>query len=295
MSNSILARRPYREDICLSIIGFGGMVAAGMEPRDVDGLVQLARDRGVNYFDVAPLYGHGEAEQKLGNALKTCRAEIFLAGKTLERSAGGVRTDLAGSLKRLRTDRLDLFQFHALSGIEDVEEITAPGGALEAAVQARRAGSVRFLGFSAHSAEAALAMLDRFPFDSMLFPVNYVCYAQGNFGPSVLSKARELGVACIALKAMALGPKRPQDRGRFPNCWYRPIEDREMARQALRFALTEDVTAALPPGDAGLFRLALDIAGDFTPLTARERSDLLAGSRGLKPLMRAGRRLGPRR
>jgi aryl-alcohol dehydrogenase-like predicted oxidoreductase len=286
MSGSFLIRRHYRDEVDLSILGFGGMVVAGMPQRDADELVQLARDCGVNYFDVAPSYGQGDAERKLGVAVNSCRAEVFLACKTMERSAGGARADLSKSLRNLQTDSFDLYQFHAVSSLEEVDEIFAPGGALEAAVQAKREGRVRYLGFSAHSVDAALAMLNRFAFDSLLFPINYVCYAQGNFGPQVLKKAREQGVACIALKAMALGPRRPEDRSKYPSCWYHPIEDRLLAGQALRFALSEDVTAVLPPGDARCFRMALDLARDFTPLTAYERSDLLASSKGCKPLMR---------
>jgi aryl-alcohol dehydrogenase-like predicted oxidoreductase len=287
MSGAILSRRHYRDEVNLSILGFGGLAVAGMEQRDADDLIQLAKDYGVNYFDVAPSYGNGDAERKLGVALKSCRADVFLAGKTMERSAGGARADLSQSLRNLSTDYFDLYQFHAIASLEEVDEIFASGGALEAVVQARDEGKVHYLGFSAHSVDAALAMLNRFAFDSFLFPINYVCYAQGNFGPQVLKKAREQGVACIALKAMALGPRRPEDRSKYPNCWYHPIEDRSMASKALRFALSEDVTAALPPADARLYHMALDFARDFTPLTSRERSDLLASSKGYRPLMRA--------
>ncbi len=281
-----LARRRYREDIDLSIIGFGGMVAVSMTQAKVDEVVAESIADGLNYFDVAPFYGDGEAEGKLGRALEPYRKGIFLASKTLERTAAGARADLERSLSRLRTAHLDLYQFHAVTTLEEVDRIMASGGAVEAFVEARAAGKIRFIGFSAHSVEAALAMMDRFRFDSLLFPVNFICYAKGGFGPQVLKRAQELGVARLAIKSMAHGRWHKEDRRRFPKCWYRPITDRVQTRDALRFTLSEDVTAVVPPGDARLFRMALELAEDLPPLSPEERNVLLEAARGVRPLFR---------
>jgi aryl-alcohol dehydrogenase-like predicted oxidoreductase len=286
MKHTHIPKRLYRDNVSLSILGLGGMLLVGMEQRSVDSIVSESVDRGINYFDVAPFYGDGEAEQKMGIALAPYRDRIFLACKTLERSAEEAREELERSLRRLHTDHFDLYQFHAVSDMDEVEEIFAPGGAMEAFAQARKGGKIRYIGFSAHSVEAALGMLERYKFDSLLFPVNYICYARGNFGPQVMQKARKLNVARLALKAMAHGPWRKSDKREYPNCWYRPIEDRELARQALRFTLSEGITAAIPPGDERLFRMALDLAPDLSPLSAREREELLANTRGLRPLFK---------
>jgi aryl-alcohol dehydrogenase-like predicted oxidoreductase len=282
-----IPKRPYRDEIRLSIIGLGGMLLVGMEQSVVNGIVTEAIEQGINYFDVAPFYGDGEAEQKMGIALSPHRDRVFLACKTLERSAKGAEAELEQSLRHLRTDQVDLYQFHALSDQGEVEELFAPGGAMEAFQRARKQGKIRYIGFSAHSVEAALAMLDRFQFDSILFPVNFICYARGNFGPRVMAKAKEKGVAQLAIKAMAHGPWRKTDKRSYPNCWYRPIDDRDLARKALRFTLSEDVTAAVPPGDERLFRMALELAHDLPPLSPIEREQLLASTKGLRPLMRA--------
>jgi len=287
MKNPQIPKRPYRDEIRLSIIGLGGMLLADMEQSGVNGIVTEALQRGINYFDVAPSYGDGEAEQKMGIALESHRDRIFLACKTMERSAKGAQFELEQSLSRLRTDHFDLYQFHALSDLDAVAEIFAPGGAMETFQRARKQGKIRYIGFSAHSVEAALAMLDRFQFDSILFPVNFVCYERGNFGPQVMAKAKEMGVARLAIKAMAHGPWRKSDKREYPNCWYRPIDDRNLAKQALRFTLSEGVTAAMPPGDERLFRMALELALDLPPLSAAERETLLASTRGLRPLLRA--------
>jgi aryl-alcohol dehydrogenase-like predicted oxidoreductase len=286
MKNVQIPKRLYRDDVQLSILGLGGMLLVGMEQDAVDSIVSDSIGVGINYFDVAPFYGDGEAEQKMGIALASHRNRIFLACKTLERSAGNAQKELERSLRRLRTDHFDLYQFHAVSDMDEVEEIFAPGGAMETFLRARQQGKIRYIGFSAHSVEAALGMLARFPFDSLLFPVNFICYARGNFGPQVMDKARELGVARLALKAMAHGPWRKSDKRTYPNCWYRPIEDRNLARQALRFTLSENVTAAIPPGDERLFRMALELASDLPPLSAHEREELLLSTRGLRPLLK---------
>jgi aryl-alcohol dehydrogenase-like predicted oxidoreductase len=258
-----------------------------MEQSNVDKIISEALQRGINYFDVAPFYGDGEAEQKMGSALESHRNKVFLACKTMERSAKGARTELERSLRRLRTDHFDLYQFHTVTDLDEVDEIFAPGGAMEAFLRAREQGKIRYIGFSAHSVEAALAMLDRFQFDSILFPVNFICYARGNFGPQVMAKAKEMGVARLAIKAMAHGPWRKSDAREYPNCWYRPITDKDLAKQALRFTLSEGVTAAMPPGDERLFRMALELAHDLPPLTESERETLLASTKGLRPLMKA--------
>ncbi len=287
MKNDLLPRRAFRDEVNLSILGLGGMLLLGLDPGDVDAIVGEALSLGINYFDVAPFYGSGEAEQKMGKALTSHRKHVFLACKTLERSAAAARTELEHSLRELHTDHFDLYQFHAVSDLQDVEEIFETGGAMEAFLKARDQGKIRYIGFSAHSAEAALAMMDRFPFDSILFPVNFINFARGNFGPQVLARAKEQNVARLAIKAMAHGPWRKNDDRKYPNCWYRPIEDRALARQALRFTLSEGVTAAVPPGDIRLFRMALELAADgLPPLEADEREALLASTRGLRPLMR---------
>lgn len=286
-STHALPRRRYQDDVELSIIGFGGIVVCGMDQRDADAIVAQSYDRGVNYFDVAPTYFDGEAEIKLGNALRPYRKKAFLACKTTQRDAKGARAELERSLERLHTDHFDLYQFHAVTTSEDVEKILGPGGAAETFLKAREEGKVRYLGCSAHSEEAALAMLDRFRLDSLLFPINFVTFTQAKFGPRVVARAKEKGTARLALKSLALTPwesKTDPERHAHPKAWYKPITDRELATKALRFTLSEDITAAIPPGDENIFRMALELAANFKPLTAAEREEVVAAAQGVKPL-----------
>jgi len=258
----MIPKRHYRDDIELSIIGFGGIIVVGMEQSEANSLVTDVVNQGVNYFDVAPQYGDGEAEIKLGKALKPHRKDVFLACKTLRRDAEGAREELERSLDRLHTDHFDLYQFHSVSKSQDVEEIFRSGGAIETFVKAREEGLVKYLGFSSHLEEAALKMMERFDFDSILFPTNFVCWYHGNFGPRVFEKARENGISRLGLKSLALRPWKENEEKAYPNCWYYPVEDRELARKAMQFTLSRDVTALVPPGDHRLFEMALDLVDE---------------------------------
>lgn len=267
-----MQQRPYgNTGENLSIIGFGGIVVMGAEQPEADRRAQEAFDRGINYFDVAPSYG--DAEERLGPAIVGLRDKIFLACKTGKRTKEEAAAELHNSLKHLRTDRFDLYQLHAVSSVEEAQTCLGPGGALEAFVEARDAGLIRHLGFSAHSAEAALVLMEQFDFDSVLFPFNYTTYHKAGFGPQVMEMAQRKGVARLALKGMARGPwAEGADRSVAQNAWYEPHIDTADAELALRWTLSQPITAAIPPGDPRLFRLALDIADRFTPLDEAERA-----------------------
>jgi aryl-alcohol dehydrogenase-like predicted oxidoreductase len=275
--------RPYGDTgINLSIIAMGGIVVMGAEQEEANRRTRDAFDRGINYFDVAPSYG--DAESKLGPALAGLRDQVFLACKTTNRSKQNAAAEMRDSLRRLQTGRFDLFQLHAVSSVEEARACLAPGGALEALIEARDAGLTRFLGFSAHSAEAALLLMDQFPFDSILFPFNVTTYESG-FGPQVLAKAQEKGVARLALKAMARRPwPEGADRSIAQNTWYEPHTDPAEAELALRWTLSLPITAAVPPGDPNLFRMAIDFADRFTPLTSVEMAEVRNRAKQNQPL-----------
>lgn len=280
--------RPYgNTGVNLSIIGFGGIVVTNAEPATASRAVAEAVERGVNYFDVAPSYG--DAEIKLGPALEPYRKNVFLACKTGERTREKAEFELNRSLERMRTDHFDLYQLHGLVDVQkDVDTAFAKGGAMEVFIEAKKQGKVRFLGFSAHTVEAAFAAMDRFEFDSILFPVNFACYSRGDFGPQVLERASSKGVARLALKAMAR-QHWPQDdplKAKYGKCWYQPLSDPHEAELGLRFTLSQPITAAIPPGEEELFRLAMDAAMRFTPVTEKELEELYALSDKLNPIFK---------
>lgn len=252
----------------LSIVGFGGIVVMDATSSQASQRVREAIEAGVNYFDVAPTYGN--AEEMLGPALEPYRKGVFLACKTEERMKDGASAALERSLKRMRTDHFDLYQHHAVTKLEDVDKILGPKGAMEAFEAARKAGKVRFLGFSAHSVEAALALMDRAKFDTILFPVNFATWYAGNFGPQVLARAQEKKMGILALKALAKGPVKEGAPKKYAKCWYEPLDQPNEAGIALRFTLSHPVTAAVPPGDENIYKMALGLAANFKPLSGDE-------------------------
>jgi len=286
---SIIPRRPLgKTGEQLSIIAMGGIVVMDVTQQFANNIVAEAIDRGINYIDIAPSYGN--AQDRMGPALKPYRDRVFLACKELPRDKAGAEKELDESLRQLQTDHVDLYQLHALAKVEDVNKALGPGGALEAFVAAKKAGKVRFLGFSAHSVEAALLAMDQFDFDTVLFPVNFVMYSQANFGPQIVQRAREKQMGIMAIKAMAktVWPASQKDHHPYSKCWYKPTAIPKQAALALRWTLSQPIVAAIPPGEIEYFRLAMDIAQHFTPLNKDETQTLMAQAKGLQPLFHLG-------
>lgn len=287
---SVLARRELgKTGERLSVVGFGGVLVMNEEPAAAARMVAEAVDLGVNYFDVAPSYGN--AQERLGPALEPFRKNCFLACKTTERSGEGSRRDLEESLRLMRTDHFDLYQLHAMTTDEDVEKAFGPEGAMETLVRARAEGLVRHLGFSAHSESAALACMERFAFDTVLFPINFICWHNGGFGPAVVEAATAKGMGILALKSLALGPVREGEEKPFPKCWYRPIEDDVLSDLAVRFTLSKGVTALIPPGEPGFFRKTVEIAAKNRALSQIEEERVRSAALGITPLFAS---TGPR-
>lgn len=282
LSGKIEKRSLGRTGEKLSMIGFGGIVVMNATPEEASQRVSEAIDYGINYFDVAPSYG--DAELKLGPALKPYRNKVFLACKTTERSREGSRKELEQSLKRLQTDHVDLYQFHAVKTLEDVNTLFSPDGAIETSLAAQKEGKIRFIGFSAHSVEAAMELMKRFNFDTILFPVNYATWYAGNFGPQVLQLAQEKKMGILALKAMAKRPWPKDTTNKIAKCWYEPLSDPEEALMGLRFTLSHPVTAALPPGNEDLFKMALQLSPRIKPLTPEEISQIKLKGLSGKPI-----------
>ena len=291
-SSTSLARLPQRDygmtGVKLSIIGFGGIVVKDAQQQHANRVVAEAIEKGVNYFDVAPTYGN--AELKLGPALEPYRKKIFLACKTTQRKREGAAAELKESLKRLRTDYFDLYQLHAITDVEkDVDTVFAKDGAMEVFIEAKKQGQIRYLGFSAHSEEAALAAMERFDFDSILFPINFATFYKGNFGRKVIAAAKSKGVARLALKSLARQrwPKNDPSRKEYPKCWYQPLTEREEARLGLYFTLSQSVTAAIPPGEESLFRMAVDLAMALKPISKDDLEKVKQMAKSLNPVFQA--------
>jgi predicted aldo/keto reductase-like oxidoreductase len=281
----LLPKRPLGETgEYLSILGFGGIVVKDAEQEVANKVVKDAVKAGVNYFDVAPLYG--DAEVKLGPALEPYRKNVFLACKSRKRTAKELNEELHQSLERLRTDYFDLYQLHVLITAEDITTAFGKDGALRAILDAREKGLVRYIGFSAHTVESAIEALKSFQFDTMLVPINFVAWYQSNFGPQLVEYARDRGTAILALKSLVFGTL-PENAPRpCPKCWYQPITKEDEMLLALRFTLSQPVTSALPPGDETLYRTALKLAPSFIPISETEEEKLTDLAMNTRPLFR---------
>jgi predicted aldo/keto reductase-like oxidoreductase len=241
--------------------------------------VKHAIDAGVNYFDVAPSYGN--AEEKLGPALEPYRKNVFLSCKTGKRTKDEARKELEQSLKNMRTDYFDLYQLHAVTTLKDVNIIFDKGGAMETFQEAKKEGKIKHIGFSAHSVEAALALMEKFEFDTIMFPFNYATWNEGNFGPQVLEQAKKKNMGIIALKSMAKGswPK-GAERGTYSKLWYEPLTGEKDILMGLRFTLSHPITTAITPGNGDLFKIALSLNTQIKPLNTDEVEMLKQKARG---------------
>ncbi len=287
-SNPIARRTLGKTGEQLSIIGFGGIVVMNETTGEASNIVAEAVDRGINYFDVAPSYGN--AQERLGPALAPYRKNCFLACKTEGRTKDESRKQLEESLQLLKTDHVDLYQFHALTKMAELDTVLGPGGAMETMEAAKKEGKIRYIGFSVHSAETAVAAMDRYNFDTVLFPVNWVLFTQAGFGPQILKKAQEKNMGILALKSMAktVWPADQKQNHPEPKCWYQPAGFPDEASLGLRWTLGHPITAAIPPGEERYFRLAMDVAQNYKPLDTHEEQALLAGGRGVEPIFHLG-------
>ena len=131
--------------------------------------------------------------------------------------------------------------------------------------------------------------MERYDFDSILFPINFATFYKGNFGRKVIAAAKSKGLAILALKSLARQqwPQGDSSRKEYPKCWYQPLTKREEARLALYFTLSQPVTAAVPPGNESLFRMALDLALGFKPISARDLEKVKQMTESLNPVFQA--------
>jgi predicted aldo/keto reductase-like oxidoreductase len=267
-----------------SRIGFGGIVAAKIPQEEANRAVAEAIDLGVNYFDFAPTYY--DAEERLGPALKGRRDDVYLACKTAERTSDGAAEELHRSLKRLWTDHFDIYQLHGVPNLEELNTIFSPGGAMETILKARDEGLVRFIGITTHFTDVALEAMRQFDFDSVLFPINFIIWHAGENGPDVLEAAAAKNMGRSAIKSMAHGAWPEGAEKTWPKCWYKPYDDPEMTKLAVRFTLSQDIHVLIPPSHLELWRMAVKAADNFVPLDKEEEEQLKAIAAQSTPLFR---------
>jgi len=244
---------------------FGAAALSDVSQATADRAIETVIQYGVNHFDTAASYG--DSERLLGPWLERNRDRVFLATKTGERRKDAARDELHRSLERLRTDHVDLWQLHNLVDEREWEVAMGPGGALEAAVEAREEGLVRFIGVTGHGVEVAArqsASLERFPFDSVLLPYSYVMMQNPRYAADFEALARqcaERGVAMQTIKAITRRPwgPRPQDRA----TWYQPLKDPSAIELAVHWVLGREGVFLNTAGDVELLPRVLQAVASF--------------------------------
>ena len=186
--------------VSLSEVGFGGIPIVRLAPEESDRVLKRAFDRGITLFDTANSYKG--SEEKIGRALAPVRDKIFLATKSKNRDGKGMAEHIDLSLKRMKTDYIDLYQFHMVVQEDDWNAIMAPGGAMEAALDARRKGKIRFIGLTSHGVPMALKAVASGHFASIQFPFNFI---ENEAAKELHPLARKLGVAILAMKPFGGG------------------------------------------------------------------------------------------
>jgi aryl-alcohol dehydrogenase-like predicted oxidoreductase len=283
-------RRLGRTGHLSSVAIFGGAALWEVTQAEAEAAMDLVRKHGVNHVDVAPSYG--EAEVRLGPWMAEHRDEVFLACKTMERTREAAWDELHRSLTRLQVTSFDLYQLHAVRTIEELDEVTRPGGALEAVTRARQEGLVRFVGITGHgyhAPEAHAAALERFDFDTVMTPLNFVQYADPGFRLAFERLARmaaERDVGLMVIKALTKGPW--GDRPHTYQTWYEPFDSADPIASSVGFVLSQPVTAFASPGDLRLLPLALEAAARFRPMPKEEQAALIASADAYAPLFVPG-------
>ncbi|MHC4640241.1 MAG: aldo/keto reductase [Planctomycetota bacterium] len=259
----------------VSIVGFPGLALIHYDQNRCNAGLHSAFERGVNYFDVAPAYGNGEAEIKMGIGLQGLdRSRIFLACKTKRRDKEGARKELERSLERLKTDYFDLYQLHHLRRPEEVKQALGPNGAMETILKAKEQGKIKHLGFSAHTTKGALEAMKGFRFDTVMFPINFVEFFKMGFGKPVLELATKQGAAVLAIKPLSTGTW-PEGVERTRKWWYRTTETQEEADLAMRFTLSQNrVAAGIPPSFLDLLDKAIEAGKTYRPISKAETKKL---------------------
>ena len=264
----------------------GGAAFGEVDQATTDKAMEAVLEYGVNHIDIAPSYGH--AEKRLAPWMRTHRNQFFLGCKTLERTRKGARKELEGSLKRLHTGHFDLYQLHAIKKLEDLDEVTKPGGALEALIKAKSEGLILHIGITGHGVLAPLVFIEalhRFDFDSVLFPINFVQYAEPGYkakAKELLNLCHEKNVGSMLIKSITKAPW--GDRDQKFDTWYEPFTEPEMIQKAVNFTLSQKGTGICTAGDTRLLPLVLNACENFKPMSEEEQEKLIENAQNYLPL-----------
>ncbi len=279
-------RRFGRSGHMSTVAIFGGAAFWEISQPEADKVMETVIEAGINHIDVAPSYG--QAELRIGPWMPRERERFFLGCKTMERTREGAWAEMQKSLKLLQTKSFDLYQAHAVTTLEELDQVTMKGGALEAMIEAKQAGLTRYLGITGHGVDAPaiyLEALRRFDFDSVLFPLNFVQMAN----PIYRKNAEDLVAECVkkdvgmlVIKSITRGPW--GERQHTATTWYEPFAQAAEIQQAINFVLSYPVTGICTAGDTHILPLVLQACQNYSELSNGEIENLIESGTHYQPL-----------
>jgi predicted aldo/keto reductase-like oxidoreductase len=267
-----------------SVLMFGAASLGNVTQEEADQSIRFALNHGVNHFDTAASYG--DAEIRMGSMISQVRDNVFLATKTGERTKLKAKEEIYRSLERMKVDNVDLLQLHAVGTLEELDLCTGKGGALEAALEAKEEGIVKAIGITGHGHFAPathLEALRRYPFDTVLLPLNYYMYSLPEYKDAfdaLREEARKQQVAVRVIKAVA---KKPWDENqhRSYTTWYEPFDQQQVIDACVHFVLSfPDVVGFASAGDIHLFPKIVDAVERYGSMTNEEAGKILSSIRG---------------
>jgi aryl-alcohol dehydrogenase-like predicted oxidoreductase len=265
---------------------FGAAALGSVSLSDSERALELVLEHGINHIDVAASYG--DAELRIATWLRRHPGTFFVATKTGERTYRGAREEIRRSLDRLGVDRIDSIQLHNLVDVIEWETALGPNGALEAAIEARDEGLVRFIGVTGHGLsvpEMHRRSLERFPFDSVLLPYNYVQMQDPRYAETfeaVAAVCAERNVALQTIKSLAW--RRWEGRAKTASTWYEPLRDQPDIDLAVHWVLGRPQAFLLTSGDVEILPRLLDAAEHYERRPSDEEMAEMAGRRDIAPL-----------
>lgn len=282
----MLKRRFGRSGHMSTVAIFGAAAFYNISQEDADQVMEQVIAAGINHIDIAPSYG--QAEERVGPWMPRERDRFFLGCKTMERTKEGAWKELQQSLKRLQTKTFDLYQCHAITKMEELDAVTMKGGALEAFEEARREGLIKHIGITGHGVNAPeiyLEALQRFDFDSVLFPLNFVQMADPEYrrhAKELISVCRAKDVGTMVIKAITKAPW--GERQHTATTWYEPFDDMEMIQSAVNFALSYEVTGLCTVGDVRVLPLMIQACENFQELNQEQMEEMIESGKKYEPL-----------
>ncbi len=277
-------RKLGKTDHYSTVAIFGGAAFWDITQSVADSVMEQVIAAGVNHIDVAPQYGL--AEERLGPWMKRERERFFLGCKTMERTAEAAWQEMHISLKRLQVEQFDLYQIHAITSQEDLDVVFQKGGVIETMIKAKEEGFTHNLGITGHGMQTPklfLQAIERFDFDTVMFPLNYGLMGQDAYREDALAlidACNKKDIGRMIIKSVAKGPW--NEKPKTHTTWYEPFNTPPYFQEAVNFVLSQDVTGLCMAGDITVIPMILQACEQFEAMSEDEQAELIEKGKAME-------------